>query len=182
MSEPTGLFESSEQTSRSFTTWRRGALVAVVLLVLTASLGRTWSERLAVSDSRSDEMTEPDDPARLESLGRNCLAEGDLDGAAHWLSAWAARAPQRTEPRLLLGRLALHRNMPGWAVRVLDETRASDPGNYEVLQGLAVAHRLLGDAALARDFETRAAQARRALPPGTGGMGADALPAAGGMP
>ena len=75
-----------------------------------------------------------------------------------------------------LGRLALLRKEPGEAVNPLDRALAINPDCYQALHGLAVAHRLLGHEAEASDFQARAIRAQRALPPPTGGMGADAPP------
>ena len=116
------------------------------------------------------------DPESMDRLGQVCLEQGDPDGARRWWRLSAESDPHRAAPWLQLGRLALLRKEPGEAVNPLDRALAINPDCYQALHGLVVAHRLLGHEAEARDFQARAVRAQRALPPPTGGMGADAPP------
>jgi tetratricopeptide (TPR) repeat protein len=116
-----------------------------------------------------------DDPEALERRGFLSLAAGDADDAEHWWRLTLERDPQRVSTWVQLGRLALRRLDPESAVDPLERALAIDEENYPALHGLAAAHRLLGHSALARDYQSRAEIAQRALPPPTGGMGADAI-------
>ena len=113
------------------------------------------------------------DPGLMDLLAQTYLDEGDRDEAERWWRRSIEREAGRAQPWLQLGRLALQRQTPAEAVDALSRANELRPGDYETLAALAAAHRLLGHAGPAAEFQ---AEARRAMPKSEGGMGADAPP------
>ena len=145
--------------------------VAFVILGLSAAHGVRGPSRTRVVPVRP-----VDDPESIDRIGLACLARGDLEGAERWWLQSAEADPHRGDPWLRLGQLALHRREPGEAIPPLNRALTINPHCYQALHGLAAAHGMLGHDVEARDFRARATRAQRALPPPTGGMGADAPP------
>ncbi|MGE3818664.1 MAG: tetratricopeptide repeat protein [Isosphaeraceae bacterium] len=131
--------------------------------------GRTTEARQLMESA----LSRLDDVGLLEVLGQACLEEGDLDEAdRHWRRA-AERSPGRAKPWRVLGRIRLRSQRAEEAVTFLNRALEIDPEHYETLASLAAAYRVLGRLDQARELESRAATARRALPPSATGMGAD---------
>jgi Tfp pilus assembly protein PilF len=146
--------------------------VPAALIVL---LGLTVARALSLRDV-APETAPRHDAEILDVEGRACLEAGDAVRAERFWREAVARDPGRAGTWLELGRLALRVRRPAQAVSDFEQARSLDPDRFETLQGLAFAHHLLGHDAEARDFQAQADRARRALPPPTGGMGADAMP------
>jgi Flp pilus assembly protein TadD len=144
-------------------------MAVALVVVLGLTVARALSPRDAAPAPRHDAEL-------LDVRGRACLEAGDTAGAERCWRDAVALDPGRAGTWLELGRLALRVRRPAEAVSDLEQARSLDPDRYETLQGLAFAHHLLGHDAEARDFQSQADRARRALPPATGGMGADAMP------
>jgi cytochrome c-type biogenesis protein CcmH/NrfG len=150
--------------------WVISWAIPVALVVV---LGLTVARALSLRDVAPAPRPGPE---LLDVRGRACLEASDTAGAERCWREAVARDPGRAGTWLELGRLALRVRRPVVAVSDLEQARSLAPDRFETLQGLAFAHHLLGHDAEARDFQLQADRARRALPPATGGMGADAMP------
>lgn len=117
--------------------------------------------------------TRVDDVGLLEVLGQACLEEGDFEEAERCWRLAAEQSPSRAKPWRVLGRIRLRSQQAEEALTFLDHALAIDPRNYETLALMARACRVLGRLDQARELESRATEARLALPPSTSGMGAD---------
>lgn len=160
---------------------RRGrAFAAGVLGLLALTLGLLAVP--ALRGARGRRVAPPrtpaaqPDPDEMDRKAWRCLVGGDVEGAeVQWRQA-AQVDPRRAGPWVQLGRLSLQRRQPDEAVARFNRALELSPESYEAFHGLASAHKLLGHDTEASLFGDRADRARRALPPPTGGMGADAMP------
>lgn len=116
------------------------------------------------------------EPGLYDLLGSAYFGEGDRARAEELWRKSVSLQPDRAQPWLELGRLAVRERRPEEAASNL--TRALDlrPNDYEALAAMSAAQRLLGHADLARDYQAKAVAAQKVLPTSTGGMGSDALP------
>jgi Tfp pilus assembly protein PilF len=157
---------------------RRWTFPWVVLGILAVVLGLAAASALRVPARGQGEAGRPRaETERIAQQAQARLEAGDVAGAESLWRRAAEVDPHCAKPWVQIGRLALQRREFREAVDHFGQALALSPDQYEALDGLAVAHRMLGHEAQARDLQGHAERARRALPPNPGGMGSDALPA-----